>query len=209
MKSLKLSGLAKELNNMIQGLCDVELESVKLFRGFILLTAGVSWVPIYLSPVLTFAVACKNLTTTQIFTAWSYLNLLNVPLTRFFQMVPRFISALPRVDRIAARLELSLVTYYRKDMSSAISGDEKTIEGSQSERTTSCSKSASSWVIQRGSFGWKEGKDALRNINISIPNKGLILVVGPVASGKSTLCKALLGECPLLKEMSSFANKGV
>jgi ABC-type multidrug transport system fused ATPase/permease subunit len=191
MKSLKISGLAKEMSDTIQGLRDVELESAQVFRMFILLAAGVSWIPLYISPVFAFAVARKGLTTTRIFTTWSYLSLLNSPLTRFFQMLPRFISALTCVDRISAFLQLSPVADYRKDMS----------QRPDSENDTETEKArffnfASSWIIRDGSFGWKDGKHVLRNINISIPNKGLTLVVGPVASGKSSLCKALLGEMP-------------
>lgn len=39
----------------------------------------------------------------------------------------------------------------------------------------------------------------LKKINISIPRSKLTFIVGPVASGKSTLCKALLGETTISK----------
>ncbi len=46
--------------------------------------------------------------------------------------------------------------------------------------------------MENGSFGWRADKFALRNINTRISKSSLTLVVGPVGSGKSTLCSALL-----------------
>jgi ABC-type multidrug transport system fused ATPase/permease subunit len=206
MKSLKISGLAKEVADVIQGLRDKELDSAWVFRAFIMAAAGVAWVPIYISPVLVFAVARKSLSTTRIFTAWSYLSLLNTPLTGFFQDLPRFIASMTSVDRIAAYLELDPAADYRKDISSE-SNTEKVTESGDIEKTPSCGKPASSWAIQSGYFGWKEDKDVLKDINISILTTGLTLVVGPVASGKSTLCKALLGEIPFAKGDVFFSRQ--
>ncbi|KAH1782267.1 hypothetical protein KXX36_001503, partial [Aspergillus fumigatus] len=39
-------------------------------------------------------------------------------------------------------------------------------------------------------------KFVLNNINTQIPAASLTMVIGPVSSGKSTFCKALLGEIP-------------
>jgi energy-coupling factor transporter ATP-binding protein EcfA2 len=47
-----------------------------------------------------------------------------------------------------------------------------------------------------------EKKDALpvlKNVNIAIREKELVAVVGSVASGKSSLCNALLGELHLVQ----------
>lgn len=50
--------------------------------------------------------------------------------------------------------------------------------------------------VKSASFGWTQNaKEAiLRDVNVDIPASSLTLVVGPVASGKSTLLKSLLGE---------------
>lgn len=50
--------------------------------------------------------------------------------------------------------------------------------------------------INKGSFGWTEGAMALVDISLAIPARQLTIVVGPIASGKTTLCKVLLGEAP-------------
>lgn len=51
-------------------------------------------------------------------------------------------------------------------------------------------------VIKNGNFGWEAGKFVLRDVNTRVSRSSLTIVVGPVGSGKSTLCKALLGEIP-------------
>lgn len=51
--------------------------------------------------------------------------------------------------------------------------------------------------IKRGNFGWSDGTKSLQDIDIDIPAEKLTMVVGPIASGKSTLCKVLLGEVPV------------
>ncbi|PWY75050.1 ABC transporter [Aspergillus heteromorphus CBS 117.55] len=51
--------------------------------------------------------------------------------------------------------------------------------------------------ITAGGFGWQTDALTLKNINISI-SAGLNMAFGPVACGKSTLCKALLGETPIV-----------
>lgn len=51
--------------------------------------------------------------------------------------------------------------------------------------------------VRDGSFGWKLSEPpVLSNLNFSISPSQLTMIVGPVASGKSTLLKALLGETP-------------
>jgi ATP-binding cassette, subfamily C (CFTR/MRP), member 1 len=50
--------------------------------------------------------------------------------------------------------------------------------------------------VECASFGWTKSAEetVLRDIDVSIPASTLTLVVGPIASGKSTFLKSLLGE---------------
>jgi ABC-type multidrug transport system fused ATPase/permease subunit len=54
-------------------------------------------------------------------------------------------------------------------------------------------------TITDGSFGWEADKMVLHDININIPRSSLTIICGPIASGKSTLTRALLGEVPVSK----------
>lgn len=48
--------------------------------------------------------------------------------------------------------------------------------------------------ISNGNFGWETDKLSLKDVNVNILRYRLAMVVGPVASGKSTFCKVLLSE---------------
>lgn len=49
--------------------------------------------------------------------------------------------------------------------------------------------------IRRGSFAWEQdGEPLLRSIDLSVPQGSLVIVVGSVGAGKSSLLSALLGE---------------
>ncbi|KAJ5554453.1 hypothetical protein N7513_004412 [Penicillium frequentans] len=50
--------------------------------------------------------------------------------------------------------------------------------------------------VKDAGFGWDKSSLTLKNIDFSL-SRGLTMVIGPVACGKSTLCKALLGETPI------------
>jgi ATP-binding cassette, subfamily C (CFTR/MRP), member 1 len=55
------------------------------------------------------------------------------------------------------------------------------------------------FTLKNASFGWDENKDraALRDVSVEVHRSTLTFVVGPVASGKSTILKSLLGEAYL------------
>lgn len=60
----------------------------------------------------------------------------------------------------------------------------------------STEQSNSVLTLTDASFGWRAGEYILRNIHAEIPSGALTIVVGPVGSGRSTFCKALLSEIP-------------
>jgi ATP-binding cassette subfamily C (CFTR/MRP) protein 1 len=54
--------------------------------------------------------------------------------------------------------------------------------------------------IRNGSFGWKKDSDVatIRDINLDIMPGELTLITGPVASGKTTLLEAIVGETRII-----------
>jgi ABC-type multidrug transport system fused ATPase/permease subunit len=67
--------------------------------------------------------------------------------------------------------------------------------------------------IKDAKFGWEQEKYVLQNMTTQIMRSALTIVVGTVGSGKSTFCKALLGEIPFsegeVKLDKSFPHVGV
>ncbi|KAF4337201.1 multidrug resistance [Fusarium beomiforme] len=202
MKLLKMSGMTEPIRSYVQRLQVREIAIGGRWRMLLAAAATVSQVPMTVSPVITFAAATKTLNTTSIFVSISYLTLLASPLMILFQKIPQFLGAFTCLGRIQIFLERDPRFEYRQfDMT----------PGSITSVTPSClsppdainmsieMKSLEKGdlphvIIEDGNFGWYENAAVLRQVNITIPRSHLTIVVGPVASGKSTLCKAILGE---------------
>lgn len=125
---------------------------------------------------------------TRIFTSYSYLTLLCTPLTQLFQSVPLVLAAIACLERIQSFLDAEIREDLRLEYS--ISTPEKPLS------TTACISTNPVVSISNGSFGWDQENKTLSGINLAIPSRQLTMIVGPIASGKSTMCKVLLGETP-------------
>ncbi|KAG4266616.1 hypothetical protein FPRO03_01900 [Fusarium proliferatum] len=204
MKLVKMSGMTKPIQSYVQRLRVREIEIGGRWRMLLAAAATISQVPMTLSPVITFAVATKSLNTTSIFVSISYLTLLASPLMILFQKIPQFLGALTCLQRVQTYLQREPRFEYRHVDNGIVSAASMTssftsiasTNGIGVEMQTLEQKGTPHVVIKNGSFGWHENVTVLRHVNIAIPTSHLTAIVGPVASGKSTLCKAILGEVP-------------
>jgi ATP-binding cassette subfamily C (CFTR/MRP) protein 1 len=148
------------------------------------------------------------------FTSLSLLLLLNSPLMQLFQSIPEFAAALGCVGRI----QTFLVTPSRADhrllmsipslpailhvsrIQNRTSDDIELTDKNIARKISTSNIPTSTISVQDGEFGWvKGGVPILQDINLKISPSQLTIIVGPVASGKTTLLKALLGETPSSK----------
>ena len=189
MKGLKISGLSPSVSNFVQNLRIEELVAGVRFRKILIGAALFGFIPLLISPPLAFAFTQRRLDASNVFTSLSFLTLLTNPLSQVFQSIPELISGLACIGRIQAFLECETHDDFRQIVSDMTRSSEK--PSSESERM-----SGPEVIIKDGSFGWEPDKYVLRNVNVRLLKSTLTLVVGPVGSGKSTLCKALLGEIP-------------
>lgn len=171
--------------------------------------------PAQASPVITFGVFIgiekaqgRTLDTTRMFTSLSLLLLLNGPLMKLFQAIPVFVAALACVARIQKYLD----TPSRADHRLLVSAPQQPLTAYSPKSTSQNAddielinryRNAVSRLphimisVQDGVFGWnKDDPPILHDINLEITRSQLTIIVGPVASGKTTLLKALLGEAP-------------
>ncbi|KAF5966025.1 fumonisin cluster-ABC transporter [Fusarium bulbicola] len=157
----------------------------------------IAFAPDLTAPGIMLAVTkSQNFNSQKVYTAIALLTLLTVPLGSIFRSVAPLMSVFACLQRIQAFLELDtrkdsrLITDSTPDTSSA-SGDEKAyIERLHMPRGPAVK------VID-ASFGWQGKEQAcLRNVNLTVYYSALTVIIGPVGSGKSTFCKALLGETP-------------
>ncbi|KAI1855105.1 hypothetical protein JX265_012293 [Neoarthrinium moseri] len=193
MKHLKISGLARPVERLIQQMRVEELETASKFRIIYVLVVTFGYVPTALCPVMTFAFTSRILDVSTIFTSMSYILLLADPLGYLFQNTPNLIAAFACLDRIQTFLDLEPWNDYR--IETALRSGKPDLEN--------CSKAdniedTSDYLIdiRHGQFGWAPDKPVLSCINLCLLRGSLTMIVGPIGSGKSTLCHAILGETP-------------
>lgn len=210
-----MSGLTGRLSQLIQKLRLEEIAEGSQFRMVQVYTAVLAFVPLNISPVIAFAaftglsrVAGKTLDTSRLFTSLSVIQLLATPLAQIFQVLPIMAASLGCLQRIQKflladsrsdhRIEVSTLDTGRRSgpLSEQFSSDVIAMEDLRPKVPNGTSSSGDSEfiLIRNGNFGWKHDTPVISDVNISIRQSELVMLVGPIASGKSTLLKALLGE---------------
>ncbi|CAK7206573.1 hypothetical protein SEUCBS139899_009369 [Sporothrix eucalyptigena] len=186
MKHLKISGLAAPVETIIQQMRIDELGVGSRFRLIMCFAATAAYSPQMLSPVFAFVVTTRTLSTANVFTALSFVILVTMPFIQVLQGLPSVVSAFACLDRVQEFLEKPPREDFRIPLT----------EKGEKEKQIEQAKEADTFVVDAESLGWGSDKFSLPSVRLSIPTSKLTIVVGPVASGKSTLCKALLGEVP-------------
>ncbi|GKZ96816.1 hypothetical protein AnigIFM59636_011334 [Aspergillus niger] len=195
MKNLKISGLSAAIGDFVQRLRVEELAAGARFRQLAITAALFAYIPQLISPPLTFAFTTRTLDVTRVFTSLSFLTLLTSPLSQVFQSIPGVVSALACLGRIQTFLECE--THYDFRQVCAKITNEAGDIGEKAKIPSDESLGGLPHVaIKNGWFGWEANKFVLRDVSTRLLRSSLTIVVGPVGSGKSTLCKALLGEIP-------------
>jgi ABC-type multidrug transport system fused ATPase/permease subunit len=195
MKNLKISGLSVTVGDFVQRLRVEELAKGGRFRKIVIIAALLAYTPLLISPPLTFAFTSRTLDAPRMFTSLSFLLLLTNPLSQIIQSIPQLVSGLACLGRIQAFLECETRHDFRQ-----VLGDTRLHTENTSSVTAASSDSdldlTHPVIVKNGKYGWEENKYILQNVNIRVSKSSLTIVVGAVGSGKSTLCKALLGEIP-------------
>ncbi|MCJ1404727.1 hypothetical protein MMC11_007953 [Xylographa trunciseda] len=208
MKGVKMLGLTQKLQDLMQVLRVAEVRSGQRMRLLANCNAAFAFTPILISPVLTFGAFVfsasannRTLDTTRMFTSISLLWLLSQPLFVLFQMFPEVPAALACLSRIEAylnaeaRVDKRLVGIMTTNHIARPPNENHANDRIQDlAHAKGEYKDSPAMAIRRGAFGWVKGQDILHDINLVFPRSQLTMIIGPVACGKSTLCKALLGE---------------
>ncbi|ESU15058.1 hypothetical protein FGSG_08308 [Fusarium graminearum PH-1] len=186
MKLYKISGITGPVADLIQSLRVGEIKVGNSFRWLLILAAILGFTPVAISPPVTFAFTSRELNINTLFTSLSYILLFTTPVVALFQSLPGIFAALTCVARVQRFLAADPRNDFREHQSDLLS-----------EKSSSDDASEVAFSIENGCFGWGGEKMTLRDINVSIPAHKLTIVVGEVASGKTTFCQALLGELPV------------
>ncbi|KAF7339143.1 hypothetical protein MVEN_01991200 [Mycena venus] len=123
----------------------------------------------------------------QIFTLFTIVNLLSGPLSMIGQYMPQLFAAYASLVRIQGFLQLPEKAETERD------------SASDSGLTNGGAKRPSVEVSLRGcTFAWDDKMHVLQDITLALAPGALHVVVGSVASGKSSLLMSILGETTLL-----------
>ncbi|KAF3102920.1 hypothetical protein TWF706_005048 [Orbilia oligospora] len=225
LKGIKMLGLSKKLTDLVQKLRIDEVTASKKFRILAVYCSTLAYFPMMLSPVVTFAiylgVVLRNNTTLdaqRMFTSLSLLMLITQPLFGVFQDIFEFMSSLGCLERIEAFLNKETKSDHRL---LSLEATTRVADNQRSENDIELDQLAIQRVenldgeetiveVRDASFGWKkDDTPVINNINFSVDAGNLVMVCGPVASGKSTLLKSLLGETLGLKGFVQVATNSI
>ncbi|KAK3671387.1 hypothetical protein LTR78_008665 [Recurvomyces mirabilis] len=191
MKNIRIAGLTSPVFEAIQKARVHELKRSSRVRTLAIIATTISFTTYTISPVLTFALSGRYLDSNRVYTSLAFLMVMATSSYMALRSAPQLANAFICMARIQAYLESDEREDYRIMIS------DRTAQTQHSEDEKGMARhSLPAFVIKDGAFGWQEGQPVLHDINLSLPKRGLTIVAGPVACGKSTLCQALLGEIP-------------
>lgn len=208
MKSVKMRGLEDVVSSVLQESRGKELKQGSRFRYITVLTVIVGFVPQMVGPAMTFLIFLVRtgangslFNASTVFTSVSLLTVLSEPLNATFQTLPMVAAAYGSLRRIDAFLLSEEQEDPRRLVPNSFGSDTVSIQG---EKPVTFQPEAKGFIfhdrnpsavqVKLAEFGYLAEKIVLRDINVSIPRGGITCIVGQVASGKSTLCRALIGE---------------
>ncbi|KAK4222045.1 ABC transporter [Podospora fimiseda] len=201
MKAIKITNLTQKVSKVLSAARENELAAASSFRIVSVITATIGYVPQLVSPVVTFAVFIAvakgnntSLDATRVFTSLSLLLLVADPLFNLFGGLVDFMTALACLKRV----QDFLTTAPRADK-------RVIIEAGKSLSTEPTDKSACI-VVKDCTFGWGEDKsEVVTGFNLTVNSGEIVTIVGPVACGKSTVIKGLLGSTPVFEGSVTLA----
>lgn len=143
---------------------------------------------------------------TEAFTSLSIIALVSTPLVNLISAYPTFVSGLACFGRIQTFLLQDDIHGYRSIDSSSFQNIKGSLTTGEIELQSNGNKeipgtkhSLPVFHLMDASFSHKNSTESvLKHISIDIRRSTLIMVAGPVGSGKSSLLKALLGEIQVL-----------
>ncbi|KAL5316922.1 hypothetical protein ACEPPN_015974 [Leptodophora sp. 'Broadleaf-Isolate-01'] len=221
MKSVKIMGLSQVLGDIVQGERVAETNKMESWAWIIVWQNVIANMPMIMAPAATFGVyaikaaiqGSRSLDTVQTFTSLALITLVSHPTSRLLSAIPNVAATIGCFDRIQtfllarsqddSRICLSHRPFPYTNLAMD-SGPTATTGSSASNpnqmamafRTATISPSLTSDLV-------------LKDINLSIPQGNLVMILGPVGSGKSVLLKAILGEIICSSGYIEISNRSI
>jgi ABC-type multidrug transport system fused ATPase/permease subunit len=182
MRGIKLIKIYGWEASFFKNLNEIRKEEGKLLSMILRIKAAMLGLIFCLPPLMCMVIfgtqeATGKIESVVIFTTLSFFNTLRVPFSKLPKSLRDVLDAFYSMERIQDFL-------LEPDL--AMEGKRKEVE----------SVSASQGIVFRNvslSYG-HDAKILMSNLNLNIPHGSLMMVAGPVASGKSNLLKSILGD---------------
>lgn len=209
MKNFKMLGIAGRVASLVQTHRAEEIHAGNQFRKLALASVVLSYMPMSLTPVIAFAATIHTFDVSRLFVSLSFMMLLCSPLLSLFQALPVFLAALASFNRIDAYLAQPPRRDFRNfspidtpqrspaGQNLHLQSENNSATDVQREKIEFATPTQQAFVAINASFGWEKSNMILQNLDFVIPKGKITMVFGPTASGKSTLCHAMLGEIPI------------
>lgn len=186
IKEMRISGMTAPVMSLVQGRRIEEIHHGAKSRSLTAISATLSQIPHAVAPVITFAFGPHVLGNTAAFTSLSYLTLLTSPLMTVLQIVPIVAACMACLRRI------------HEFLSEKPKLDPREIIWKHASPDTDAYGDAAI-TIRAGQFGWDASTHVLNDINLTVVSHSVTFIIGPTASGKTTLLKSILGEVPFVR----------
>ncbi|KAF5623502.1 multidrug resistance-associated 1 [Fusarium tjaetaba] len=226
IKSIKCSGLAQSLSDTILNLRADEIKASRPFRIVSSVTSAIAQVPLLMSPVVAFALfqgvasnSGETLDATRLFSALSLIILLAQPLFFMFEVILDMSAALGAFERIQtflaqesrrdSRQQEPVAEFHGPDQGNRDSIEMQILREPSSPSTANSSMREVVIQVSNANISWSEDRVILRDLSFTVGRNQLVLLLGPVASGKTTLLKALLGEVPYINGSIDIHSKEI
>ncbi|KJF60311.1 uncharacterized protein CIMG_12872 [Coccidioides immitis RS] len=223
VKAIKLMGLERILEATLQNLRIHELCVSGGFMWLILFLNLLATAPAIWSPAIAFiafTIQAKIqhstlLSTEQAFTSLAVISLVTIPAESFMVAIPHTGACLGCFTRIQDYLRLPCRNDHRSGPLHLSDTAPSPSDSSSKHVELKCLNINPSVSSMENAICQKDvtlrpapaASLALDNISLSVPPSSLVMVVGPVGSGKTTLIKAILGELPCESGSVSVASK--
>ncbi|KAM0816494.1 putative ATP-binding cassette transporter [Seiridium cardinale] len=204
MKAVQMLGMTGFLRNAITKLRELELRTSEKFRMLLIWQILLGNAPVTLAPFITFVVyiiiavvsKSETLLSAQAFASLSLTSLATAPLIRFCQALPSLAQAAACFGRIETFC-LKESTFEETNLSVSPAGSSKDTLVLREMRYRQPEKGGPLMIFEHAHIAWDSNSSpVLQDLTLELPS-GLTAIVGPVASGKSTLLWTILGETKL------------
>lgn len=183
LRAMRLQITSEDSALFIQALREDEVFLGSKSRKTTFGATAMGFIPSLLLPSFTFIFTHKANDMTTMYASIFILVSIMPPLASLYQSIPAIMGGIVSYRRMLAYMRTTPQADYRKPLT-----EEARLPYAEV-----------AFDLHDASFGWSREEMVLNGLCLRIPRGCMTMIVGPCASGKSTLCNALLGEVPIAR----------